>query len=248
MPGIAPFAAVALAASVVVAPGVSGEASASPQRAAPPVLTVAEVRDLVARPDCGGVRDGTPEGVALREHLVAKATHESGRKPYAIRIEDENRAITTIATEAEAVREATRRLDAGMALGLGLGQITHKSNLARDFGVADWRDAVPLAFRPCAAVRAMVRHYAGDLDRTARVLDCASGAYNRGAVACGTGYARSIAAIRAALPRDAGPVAPGVRAPPAPPPPSFRPPRSAATVEVLLPLPVATPSPEAPPP
>ena len=71
-----------------------------------------------------------------------------------------------------------------------------------------------------------------NFDQTAKVLDCASGAYNRGAVTCGTGYARSIAAIRAALPSAAGAVAsssPRLHVRRALPP--------ASTVEVLLPVP-----------
>lgn len=232
MSGAASPVAAVLVAVLTVAPGVA--------RATSPALTVTEVRELVVKPECGGVRDDTAEGVALREHLVAKVTHESGRKPYAIRVEDENRAIMDIGTEAEAVREATRRLERGQTLGLSLGQITHKGNLARDFGVADWRDAVPLAFKPCLAIRAMVRHYAGDLDRTARVLDCASGAYNRGVVACGTGYARSIAAIRAALPPGGAAFASGS---PSTRSPVRRAPSPAATVEVLLPVPADTGTP-----
>lgn len=163
-------------------------------------LTLAAVAELFVAPACGGIDAVTPEGALLRDHLVAKVRHESGLNPLAIRVEDERRAIMDIATEADAVREAMRRLERGQTLGLGFGQITHKDNLARDFGVADWRDAVPLAFRPCDAVRAMVRHYAGNVEQAARVLDCASGAYWSGRVECGTGYARSIAAIRAALP------------------------------------------------
>lgn len=216
------FTVLTLATVLAVAVPIAAQAS-------PAALTVADVRELITRRDCGGVSDSTPEGVVLREHLVAKVTHESGRDPYAIRVEDENRALPPIAAKDAAVREAMRRLEAGQTLGLGLPQITHKENLARDFGVRDWREAVPMAFEPCAAVRAMVRHYAADLDRTARVLDCASGAYNRGTVACRTGYARSIAAIRAALPVRPPvfvPPAPGgspvrdvVQAPPEPPPP-----------------------------
>lgn len=227
------FAAVQLSAAAIAALVVAAPSAAW---AASPALTVAEVRELVVTPGCGGVRDDTPEGAALREHLVAKVTHESGRKPYAIRVENENRAIMDIATEAEAVREAMPRLERGETLGLGLGQNTHKRNLVADFGVTDWRDAVPLAFRPCAAIRAMVRHYAGDVAQTARVLDCASGAYWSGRPTCGTGYARSIAAIRAALPSsDTAAVvssSPRLLARRAPPP--------AATVEVLLPVPADT--------
>lgn len=239
-----------LAAVLAVAVPIAAQAS-------PAALTAAEVRDLVTRPDCGGVSDATPEGVALREHLVAKVTHESGRNPYAIRVEDERRALPPIPTKDAAVREAMWRLEAGMTLGLGLGQITHKDNLARDFGVRDWREAVPLAFEPCPQVRAIVRHFAGDIERAAKVLDCASGAYNRGVVACGTGYARSIAAIRDALPadlmgrrrapllpvdlrsRDAAPARPA--APPSPAPAS----RRIAVADMALRLP--RPAPASPP-
>lgn len=199
-------------------------------------LTAAVVAELLVAPACGGINAATPEGALLRDHLVAKVRQESGFKPYAIRVENENRAIMDVATEAAAVREAMRRLEAGQTLGLGLGQNTHKRNLVADFGVADWRDAVPLAFRPCDAVRAMVRHYRGNVEQAARVLDCASGAYWSGKVACGTGYARSIAAIRAALPSSS----PGAA-------PSFSPrphvrrafPRP-ASVELLLPVPADT--------
>lgn len=218
--GISPVAPSAAVVFVAVVPLVA--------RASPVVLTAAEVRELVTRPDCGGVSDATPEGVALREHLVAKVTHESGRNPYAIRIESENRAVMTIGTEAGAVREAMWRLEVGQTLGLGLGQNTHKRNLVADFGVADWRDAVPLAFRPCPAIRAMVKHYAGNVDQAARVLDCASGAYWSGKAICGTGYARSVAAIRAALPADSFPSAPRRAQGTAPgaSSPQFRPPSS----------------------
>lgn len=69
----AAFAA-AVSALAAVAPG----AASAREAARPPVLTVAEVRDLIVRADCGGVSDASPEGAALREHLVAKVKEGVG--------------------------------------------------------------------------------------------------------------------------------------------------------------------------
>ena len=226
----ATFAA-AVSALAAVAPGVAfaGEA------ARPPALTVAEVRGLIVRPDCGGVSDASPEGVALRERMVAKLRQESGFRPYAIRSETEGRGIVHIATETEAIAEATRRLDRGETLGLGLGQITGSANLLGDFGAPDIATAVRLAFRPCKAVRAAVRHYAADVRYAMRVLDCASASYQAGPrrVCEDTPYVRSVRALQAALPAFVPIAAPS----PMPRPPVRRASPPAATVEVLLPVP-----------
>ncbi len=205
-------------------------------QAASPVLTVAEVRDLITRPDCGGIDAGTPEGAALRDRMVAKFRQESGFNPLAVRVEDENRGIMDLASKDAAAAEAMRRIERGQTLGLGLGQVTGTRNLLADFGAASVADAVRLAFQPCAAVRASVRHYAADLRHAMRVMDCASAAYNAGpARTCqDTGYVRSVRALQAALPS----AVPDVATFPLPRRSTRRPPVPASTVEVLLPVPV----------
>lgn len=214
MSGVArPFvAALAIAASVTV-PVVA--------RAASPALTVAEVRDFITHSGCGGVRDDTPEGVLLRERLVAKLRHESGLRgtdflhPFAIRDETEGRAVKPVpATYEAAVAEAEGRIARGHVLGLGLGQITWTKNLLADFQAPNLATAVRLAFQPCAAVRAAVRHYAADVRHAVhamKVLDCASASYQAGPrrVCEETPYVRSVRALQAALPGVA--IAPAVR-------------------------------------
>lgn len=222
--------------------------------ASPAALTAADVRELVTRSDCGGVSDATPEGAALRERMVAKFRQESGIRgtdfvhPFAIRDETLDAAVKPVpATYEAAVAEAMQRLARGHVIGIGLGQITGLDNLRRDFGVSDVVAAVRLAFQPCAAVRAAVRHYAGDVRHAMRVLDCASAAYNAGAarVCQDTAYVRSVRALQAALPvdltRGAAPARPVV-------PPSPAPARKAGpAVDMALrivPAPPMTPQPD----
>lgn len=194
--GTAPSPATVLALATVLAAVVPIAAQASPL-----ALTAADVRELVTRPDCGGIDAGTAEGAALRERMVAKLRHESGFNPLAIRVEDESRGIMTIASKEAAVAEAMRRLARGQTLGLGLGQITGVKNLLADFGATSLAEAVRLAFDACANVRASVRHYAGNLAYVMRVMDCASGVYNAGKFTCDTAYVRSVRALQAALPQ-----------------------------------------------
>lgn len=205
-----------LAATAVTAASVAGPFVA---QAASPALSVAEVRELIVRPDCGGVSDTTPEGVALRERMVAKLRHESGLRgtdllhPFAIRDETEGRAVRPVpATYEAAVAEAEGRMARGHVLGVGLGQITWTRNLLADFQVPDIATAVRRAFVPCLAVQAAVRHYAADVRHAVhatRVLDCASASYNAGPgrVCEETPYVRSVRALQAALPFVPDPLA-----------------------------------------
>lgn len=226
--GTAPSPAIILALATVLAAALPIAAQASPV-----ALTAADVRELVTRPDCGGIDAGTAEGAALRERMVAKFRQESGMRgtdlvhPFAIRDETLGAAVRPVpATYEGAVAEAMGRLARGHVIGIGLGQVTGVKNLLADFGVSDVADAVRLAFQPCAAVRAAVRHYAADLRHAMRLLDCASAAYNAGpARTCqDTGYVRSVRALQAALPpvNGAAPARPAplvlVPEPPAPPP------------------------------
>lgn len=228
-----------LAATVVTAASVTRPFVA---QAASPVLSVADVRELIVRPDCGGVLDASPEGVALRERMVAKLRQESGLRgtdllhPYAIRDETEGRAVKPVpATYEVAVAEAEGRIARGHVLGLGLGQITWTKNLLADFQAPNLATAVRLAFQPCAAVRAAVRHYAADVRHAVhamKVLDCASASYQAGPgrVCEETPYVRSVRALQAAFPSVSDPLATrpasGALVPDAPSPPESRSPTS----------------------
>ena len=232
----------AFAAVVSVLAAVAPSAATGREAARSPVLTPKQVRELIVHPDCGGVTDDTPEGVVLRERMVAKLRHESGLRgtdllhPYAIRDETEGRAVKPVsATYEAAVAEAEGRLARGHVLGIGLGQITWTKNLLADFGVSTVAEAVRLAFQPCPAVRAAVRHYAADVRHAVqamRVLDCASAAYNAGPrrVCEDTAYVRSVRALQAALPSVPDPLATrpasGPSVPDAPSSPESRPPTS----------------------
>ncbi len=177
-------------------------------------LTLAAVAALIVDPACGGVRVDTAEGAALRDRLLAKFRQESGLRgtdlvhPYTIRDETEGRGVSPVPRfHAGAVAEANRRLALGHVLGLGLGQITWADNLKRDFRVATVAEAVPLAFVPCHAVAATVRHYSADISHVLRVMDCASVGYNAGraripALGCDTRYVRAVRALQAAIPAD----------------------------------------------
>lgn len=236
-----PYWAGALAALSVLA-AIVPDAAFAREPSGAPTLSVTEVRRLIVRPDCGGVSDATSEGVALRERMVAKLRHESGLRgtdllhPYAIRDETEGRAVKPVPTTYEAaVAEAEGRIARGHVLGVGLGQITWTKNLLADFQAPDIATAVRLAFQPCAAVRAAVRHYAADVRHAVhatRVLDCASASYNAGPgrVCEETPYVRSVRALQAALPSVPDPLATrpasGVLVPDAPSPPESRPPTS----------------------
>lgn len=183
-----------------------------------PVLTLAALATLVVDPACGGVRADTPAGEAVVRHVVATIRQESGGRPLAIRDEATGESLFP-ATLADAVRLATERAARGHLLGLGLGQITGSRNLARH-GLT-----IETAFEPCRAVAATVRHLAGDVRH---VLALSSRRYNTGSIERGDAYARSVAALAAALPPDlvasaARPAADApplllVPEPPAPPP------------------------------
>lgn len=182
-----------------------------------PVLTVAAIAALVVDPACGAVRADTPAGEQFARHVVATIRQESGGRPLAIRDEATGESLFP-ATLADAVGIAAERTAKGRTLGLGLGQITGARNLARH-GLT-----IPSAFDPCLAVAAAARHLAGDVRH---VLGLASRRYNTGSTERGDGYARSVAALEAALPPDlfsAGAATPGVSQPsPVPVEPSCAP-------------------------
>lgn len=180
-----------------------------------PALTLAAVAALVVDPACGAVRADTPAGERFARYVVATIRQESGLRPLAIRDETAGESLFP-PTLAEAVRIAAERDAAGRVLGLGLGQITGRANWRRHgLTIAD-------AFDPCRAVAAAARHLAGDVRH---VLGLSSRRYNTGSVERGEGYARSVAALEAALPPDlvrspsppvAAPAPPAEPSPPAP--------------------------------
>ena len=175
------------------------------------VLTLAAVAALVVDPACGAVRADTPAGERFARHVVATIRQESGGHPFAIRDETAGESLFP-PTLADAVRIATERDAAGRVMGLGLGQITGRANWRRHgLTIAD-------AFDPCRAVAAAARHLAGDVRH---VLALSSRRYNTGSVERGEGYARSVAALEAALPADlTAPRSLPVAAPPPPAEPS----------------------------
>ena len=95
----------------------------------------------------------------LRDDLAAIAEQESGHNPRAIRDERTGESLFP-ATLAEAVRIATERDALGHVVGLGLMQITHRSN---------WQGhglTIAAALDGCRSLRAGAAHYAGNLQET----------------------------------------------------------------------------------
>ena len=142
-----------------------------------------------------------------RDDLRGIAEQESALRPHAIRDERTGESLFP-ATHAEAVRIATERDAQGRTLGLGLMQITHRSNWARH-GLT-----IATALDPCASLRAGAAHY----DRDVRAA--AMSRYNSGRLDGAPGYAAAVMR-RVAARRGEGafsrPVAPAPV--PAPPPP-----------------------------
>lgn len=120
-----------------------------------------------------------PQHLNLTRDLVAIAQQESGFRPLAIRDETTNESWFP-STYAEAVRIATERDAAGHTLGLGMFQITHRSNWARH-GLT-----IATALTGCGSMRAAASHYDVNLRIAALQL------YNSGRIDGAPGYAASV--------------------------------------------------------
>lgn len=120
-----------------------------------------------------------PQYVNLTRDLAAIAQQESGLLPFAIRDETTRESLFP-ATHADAVRIATERDAAGHTLGLGMFQITHRSNWLRH-GLT-----IATALTGCGSMRAAASHYDDDLRTAALQL------YNSGRIDGAPAYAASV--------------------------------------------------------
>lgn len=170
-----------------------------------------------------------PEHRAHQPVLVAIAERESGFRPYALRDEATGES-RFYATREEAVREAVRRDALGHVIGLGMFQITFRSNWARHFGpVAGPRvtDQIAHAYDPCANMAAGASHYAADWARAGAALQLYNSNRVDGAPAYAAGVLRRVQALAVRPSDDLAPA--GAR-----PVPSV-PPKPAGAVDLLHP-------------
>ena len=136
------------------------------------------------------------EYLNLHRDLAGIAQQESGFHPYAIRDETTNESLFP-ATHADAVRIATQRDAAGHILGLGMFQITHRSNWRRH-GLT-----IAIALTGCGSMRAAASHYDANVRAAALQL------YNSGRIGGAPGYAATVLKHVQAGPL-AAPVAPAI--------------------------------------
>lgn len=138
-----------------------------------------------------------PIGAPPADSLAGMAMQESKLDALAIRDETTGESLWP-ASQAEAKRIASRRLEAGHKLGLGLFQITGQANLSRH-GLT-----INNVFNPCVNLRAGANHYRENLEAAARRL------YNSGSIHRGGAYALAVAAHVASL-RSAAPILASLR-------------------------------------
>ena len=158
-----------------------------------------------------------------RDHLqvlTGIAAQESGFRPYAVRVEaSRTQPAQSLfpATYGDAVRLAVEHDRAGRTLGLGLFQITHRSNWDRHFGPADTPEErvaqIARALQPCANMAAGAAHFAADWHRAGIALQL----YNSGRPNGAPGYAAGVLR-RVFAPSGGGGVAPSAAqaSPPSP--------------------------------
>ncbi len=155
--------------------------------------------------------------------LRAIAERESGFRPYALRDEAMGESRFYV-TRDEAIREATRRDALGHPLGLGMFQITFRSNWARHFAPAVGprvADQIGRAYEPCANMAAAAAHFAADWERAGVALQYYNSNKPSGAPGYAAGVLGRLPALRLAergLPTPADLVAPSPAVAPAPPP------------------------------
>lgn len=180
-----------------------------------------------------------------RDHLrmlTGIAAHESGFRPYAVRVEaSRTQPAQSLfpATYSEAVGIAVEHDRTGRTLGLGWFQITHRSNWDRHFGPADTPEEraaqIGRALQPCANMAAGAAHFAADWHRAGVALQLYNSGRPNGAPGYAAGVLRRVLAPMAggdappsaATASTLGPVRP--TPPTAPPPPRGVTPHTADT-------------------
>ncbi len=116
-----------------------------------------------------------------RDDLAGIAEQESRFSPWAIRDETTNESLFP-ATRADAVREVNRRIALNRKLGIGMFQLTGKSN--REF-----HGVTPIdLLNPCKAMRTGAAHFALDVRRSS------FSRYNSGSANGAPAYAASVMA------------------------------------------------------
>lgn len=141
------------------------------------ILTVAAVAMLATSPNCGAV---TPD---VAKHLVATATQESGRNPYAIHVNGPGGGSKYFKSEQEAIAYAYALDAVGTDYDAGLLGINRRQFERHHLTPA-------IAFDQCRNMAAGAEHLTDDYQ--AAVWAMAHNRYNCGGFACSPAYANAV--------------------------------------------------------